>query len=75
MISGAVPVIVAPEYEINHIMGYPGTPGGKPPLIYSDSWENALEICRRMTDAEIDQRRELVVGWYQVPQLLAVAVI
>lgn len=59
-------MIVGPENEINHILGYPGTPGGKPPCIYSDSWENALEICRKMTNADIDERRERVVRWYQI---------
>lgn len=38
--------------------------GYVPPLVHAQSYEEALELCQRMTDRQIDDRRHRVVSWY-----------
>lgn len=62
IISGAIPVVVSRSDEIAHTFAFNND---MPPLVFANTWHEALDKCRRMNETEIDQRRLDVVKWYQ----------
>lgn len=61
IIAGALPVLVASQREYEDSFSFEGY---VPPLVHAESYEEALELCQRMTDRQIDDRRHRVVSWY-----------
>ena len=54
-------MVVGGSYEVNNVFAFEGD---KPPLIYAESNEVALGICRNMSNNEIDIRRNELTKWY-----------
>lgn len=62
LISGAIPVIVGESVEIERSFYFNGD---RPPFVFSQSWMDALETCKSMSNEDIDKRRESLAHWYR----------
>jgi hypothetical protein len=54
IVTGAIPVIVGKESEVQTTFWYNNN---IPPLIYADSWENALHICKNLLGRREDLQK------------------
>jgi len=61
IISGAIPVVVGPKFESDLAFEFEGD---LPPLIFADSFQSALQICKNLTDSDIDKLRSDNINWY-----------
>jgi hypothetical protein len=61
MISGAIPIVMGSESELSWVFQYEGH---RPPLLYADSFQNALDKCKSMNHSQIDQQRNELTHWY-----------
>lgn len=61
IINGAIPIVVGPEGEVSWVFQYEGH---RPPLLFSDSFQNALIKAKSMNHSQVDFRREELMHWY-----------
>ena len=65
IIAGAVPVVVGDDKEIQRTFNFSGSVGLEmPPAVFKPTWEEALNECRNMSEAQIDKRRAELASWY-----------
>lgn len=55
-ISGAIPVVVGSEYEIDYTFKYEKNP----PWVFADTWENAVKICKDLLK-DVEKLQEIQV--------------
>lgn len=63
IVAGAIPVLVGNEYEIQDTFYYDGN---KLPLVYAESWEQVVSICRELlnTPEKIQQIQDQLLKWW-----------
>lgn len=62
---GAIPIVVGDPKELSLTFDGLGFGGiGKPPWLYAGTWEDALEIAQRMSQAQVRQRRNAILRWW-----------
>jgi len=63
VVSGAIPVIVGEEMEINTTFYYGGY---KPPFVYSDTWENAVSVCNNLLQQPelLQEKQNKILEWW-----------
>lgn len=61
LINGAIPVVVTDEQDIQNSFEYDGN---RPPFLFAQSWEDALEVCRSMSAQDIKRKRSAIMKWY-----------
>ena len=59
--SGAIPIVVANEYEYTMEYYFENNP---PPFLYSTSYDNAFDIASKMSNETIDEMRKNITIWY-----------
>ncbi len=61
IICGAIPIVCGPVDEMHKAFEYEGD---VPPLLFAEDFEKALVVSRAMSNAEIDNRRQLLKDWW-----------
>ena len=65
IIAGAIPIVVGDDKEIQRTFNFSGSVGLEmPPAVFKPTWEEALDECRNMSEAQIDKRRAELASWY-----------
>ena len=61
LLCGALPVVVASDYEISRTFEFEGC---TPPLVFANDYFAALTLCKNMSNEVIDQWRRELIAWY-----------
>ena len=63
VVAGSIPVIVGEETEIDTTFFYGGY---KPPFVYSDTWENAVSVCKKLLQQPelLQEKQDKILEWW-----------